>query len=282
MKITLAKAGQLAVSDLESLVGLLGFVCFILKLKRGTLTPLYEFLALVWKMGLGPQGRGQPTRRFVNALNKWAERLVSAHGAPITVVLPSVEPLHAGQRTLVWYGDAAVEGTNFPGLCGFAHGLVWVLRLSPRLLEEMRKYITALEFLVLIGNLMIYGATVPAGVRVLLQSDSLVSVRVLGRVEFKLKESAKAPLMRYLLGVLQARPEYQRLKEQLWIGQAFGEGNNLADNGSRGDLAILVNTCDQLGAKLRWQTVPQAFMQILEDTAAFASKLKDEPGLRAP
>jgi hypothetical protein len=280
LKLNVATSGHLAICDYESLVGMLGFVCFILKLNRSTMTALYEPLKL--KGVSGPQSRVIPSRKLVNVWNKWAERLVTAHGAPITVALPSVEPIYSGKRTFVWYGDAAVKGTRFPGLCGYSHGVAWLFKLTARHLRLLQKYISALEFLVLIGNIMMYGASIPAGVLVLMQSDSLVSVRVLGRVEWRLKDNVKSPLMRYLLGVLQARPEYMRLKEQLVLGQVYGEGNNLADNGSRGDIDIMTNTCHQLGVKLRWLEVPEAFNQVIEATLHFAETLQDGAGLRAP
>jgi tRNA U34 2-thiouridine synthase MnmA/TrmU len=102
------------------------------------------------------------------------------------------------------------------------------------------------------------------------QSDSLVSTLVLT------KEAAKSEIMVYLMQVLDERPEFSKLKQCTSNQHVYGEGNPLADNGSRGDLELMASTCEQIGVKAHRLPVPSAFSQIVEKAVKFAEQLKAE------
>jgi site-specific DNA-cytosine methylase len=273
LKLVEACSGKMLLEDYEKLVGLLGFIRFVLKLKHSTMSVCYEPLKDKYDASKGPGSRVLNTVRRVKVWHAWIDRLLSVHGAPATVVLPDAPPAEPSVRQLVWSGDAAMEGTKYPGMCGYAHGAFWVFKLRKRHLAAM--HITAWEFMTIIGNFMIFGALAPKQrLELLIQTDSLVSALVLN------KEAAKSPIMVYLMDVLMGRPEFDRVKECVTIGHAWGEGNPLADNGSRGDLVTLVNTCEQLGVKATRVEVPAAFVNVIEAAVQFAEQLKAE--VRAP
>jgi predicted dienelactone hydrolase len=87
-------------------------------------------------------------------------------------------------------------------------------------------------------------------------------------------------ILRLITPSSMGRPEFDRVKECVTIGHAWGEGNLLADNGSRGDLVTLVNTCEQLGVKATRVEVPAAFVNVIEAAVQLAEQLKAE--VRAP
>lgn len=63
-------------------------------------------------------------------------------------------------RLLVWYGDTAVKGTSKPDLAGYCHRLYWVYPLLEKHTQAL--HIGALEFLVTLDNLIMFGSLLPA------------------------------------------------------------------------------------------------------------------------
>jgi hypothetical protein len=113
---------------------------------------------------------------------------------------------------------------------------------------------------------MIFGPSLHgADFRILLQSDSLVSVDTI-------KDTAKSPMLTYLHQVLLARPEVQRLGGLTDVGQVYGEGNTITDHGSRGRLQLLLDTCEQLGVQTVQLPVPEAFVRLINCAVEAAQK----------
>ena len=62
-------------------------------------------------------------------------------------------------RYFDWFSGAAIRGTYFPALRGYAHGLEWVFPLTTRMLLLLP--IPVLEFLVLRVQVIIMGSLLP-------------------------------------------------------------------------------------------------------------------------
>lgn len=268
VQLVQAAAGALTVEDYQKLVGLLGFIRFALGLPKWQLAIAFEPMRKGGEAQQGLQTVVKATPRRCKTWRHWALQMLNAHGAPCTMALPSAaeQELQRARRVFVWYGDAAVKGTKSPALAGYAHGSYWVFRLHRRHTKAL--HIGALEFLVLLGNLMILGNVLPDAsegqLAVLLQSDSLVSVYDLA------DQAAKSPIMIHIHEAIRNRPEFQRLAPRLVLGHVWGEGNPLADNLSRGSLDIFVRTCRVLGVKPTKLHIPQAFVRLVEAAVEFA------------
>jgi hypothetical protein len=173
-------------------------------------------------------------------------------------------------RAFVFFQDAAVEGTNFPALGAYSHGVYWVFPISDKVLKLLS--IAPLELLALLGSIVIFGPTMPTpGWRhkyeILLQSDSLTST-------WKLQEGGgKAPIMEFIFDLLISSDEYNRLKPVLTLGHVFGEGNPMADNLSRGDLKLFMRTCELLDVTPRRLEPSAAFHNMVRQVCEYAATL---------
>jgi hypothetical protein len=264
--LALCISGRQTFDPYRKMFGLISYVRYVLNLPASTVSAVKQPLRGEHEAGLGGACTIRVTNGRVKQWVAWADRMVSAHGAPITrsIRLALDLPFELDMRMFVWHGDAAILGTNFPALAGYAQGLYWVLPLSTRQLEILQKYITVLELLVVLGNFMVFGPLLHGDhFRVLLQSDSLVSCYVLS-------SAASADLLVSVHNYMLAQPEVQRLADKTDVGQVYGEGNTLTDNLSRGEMDLFFRNCVQLGVKPIRLDVPAAFIQILDAIATEA------------
>ena len=262
-----AIAGKSQFEGYRKLVGLISFIRYILKLRRRTMNMVNEPLKGTHEAAGGNATTIKNSTARVNQWNEWITRMQTAHGAPCTVAMPNAAAPEKHSRLHVWYMDAAIKGTTQPGIAGYSHGMYFVFRLHKRHIEEL--HATALEFLAIIACFLIFGGMAAKPSEVLLQSDSLVSACVLS------DDAAKAPIMVYLFNVLIERAEYQALEDRAYIGQTKGEGNQLSDNLSRGDVALMIETCRNLGFAPRQLPVPAIFNHIVEKAVQKAREFKE-------
>jgi hypothetical protein len=78
--------------------------------------------------------------------------------------------------------------------------------------------------------------------------------------------------MVYVHKLLVERPEFQRLKPCLALGQCWGEGNPLADNLSRGDMTTFLDTCAALGVKPKLMRVPTLLTHLMNKVVRFVTE----------
>ena len=81
-------------------------------------------------------------------------------------------------RYFVWFTDAAIKGTYFPALGGYAHGLEWVFPLTARI--PLLLPIPVLGFLALLARVIIMGSLLsdlahPATYEILVGTNSVTS-----------------------------------------------------------------------------------------------------------
>ena len=267
--LCVAASGHQAFSEYQNLIGLLGFTQYALGLEKRTMNICYEPMAE--GCANGPRSKVVANTRRKQAWTQWAERLIKSNGAPCNNAIDETpNTLPSTVHVFVWYGDAAIKGTSRPAMGAYSHSLYWVFYLSSRHTKHL--HISALEFLTIIGQLIIFGnkMPMPSGTckyQILIQSDSLNATMDLT------EEAKKSPIMQYIHDKMLQRPEYQRLKYVLQAGHIWGEGNSITDDLSRGDLQLAIDTCTMLGVKPKELPVPSTFTQLVNDCVEKAISL---------
>ena len=240
-----------------------------LGLERNTMSICYEPMAE--GCANGPRSKVVANTRRKQAWTQWAERLIKSNGAPCNNAIDEIpNTLPSAVHVFVWYGDAAIKGTSRPAMGAYSHSLYWVFYLSGRHTKHL--HISALEFLTIIGQLIIFGnkMPMPSGTckyQILVQSDSLNATMDLT------EKAKKSPIMQYIHEKMLQRPEYQKLKDVLQAGHIWGEGNSITDDLSRGDLQLAMDTCTMLGVKPKELPVPSTFTQLVNNCVEKAISL---------
>ena len=200
----------------------------------------------------------------------WSSRLVQTHGATVDRLFrdqkdgANVPAPVRSLRYFVWFTDAAIKGTHFPALGGYAHGLEWVFPLTTRMLLLLP--IQVPEFLALLAQVIIMGSLLPdpahpATYEVLVGTDSVTSA-------WKLQtQHGSSQVMSIVLDIFLDRPEFQRLRRVIRLGHVYGEGNPLADNISRGDMQLFTTPATSLGSNQRDWKFQLSFTSSLNTSA---------------
>jgi site-specific DNA-cytosine methylase len=274
-------SGTMEVAQYRSIVGLLEWARFALGIQSTQMYQLYGPMKKGQELSQGPTTLVRATKERVAQWRRWANLISTACFAAASMALGGRPAPQLTSKVHVWHGDAAIRGTNHPGLCGFWAGLFWIFKLQPRHIKYL--HITALELLTVLGNFLIFGPMLDllddealAQVTILIQCDSLVSTMVLigkpGAVA--LKSTAKSPLMQYVHQLLVDLPQYRRLQEVTVAGHEWGEGNILSDAGSRGREDKLLALCELLSIKARKVEIPEEVTHTLERAVRFAMELQ--------
>ena len=280
--IVTAAAGLLNVEEYHKLAGLINFACSALSLPASTMSIFWEPMRKGFE-----KDEGSPSTTLIRSTARrrthwqiWSSRLVQTHGATVDQLFRDQKdganvpaPLRS-LRYFVWFTDAAIKGTHFPALGGYAHGLEWVFPLTTRMLLLLP--IPVLEFLALLAQVIIVGSLLPdpahpATYEILVGTDSVTSA-------WKLQtQHGSSQVMSIVLDIFLDRPEFQRLRRVIRLGHVYGEGNPLADNISRGDMQLFHHTCSLLGVKPKRLEVPVIFHQLIEHVCDEAALLADQP-----
>lgn len=276
-QLTLATAatGKLPVAEYRSIVGLIEWARFGLMMPPGCTSALYGPMRRGGELGEGPATWVRPTDQRLALWKKWANLMMTATFAPAAQTA-NVTPTIA-RRLVVWHADAAIRGTKYPALCGFWAGLYWVFPLPKRLLNRL--HITALELLAQLGNFLVFGPMLRMlspdtlqRMTVLLQCDSLVSTQVLtantGRHRLSLTESgARSPVLKHIHEAMLENEEVKRLQQSVVVGHIYGEGNVMADAGSRGNIDLLHQLCGLCGLRPKRVPIPAEITHAAERAA---------------
>lgn len=265
-----AMAGTILFRDYEKMAGLICFARYSLNLPKSSLGKIFAPMRKGAEKDQGASQRIRNSKDRVKSWEAWLQRVISAHGAPATWALHSppkaLSPVH---RVVVWHQDAAVEGTGYPALGAYSHGLYWLLPLDDATVSILS--IAPLELLAILGSIIIFGSLMPVpsdvcDYTILLQSDSLTSTWRLQN------QGGKSDVMGFIHDLMVTRPEYLRLKSVLSIGQVYGEGNPLADNLSRGDMNLFFYTCRLLNVRPRELKVPAIFKLLVQKVCEHAAQ----------
>jgi ribA/ribD-fused uncharacterized protein len=267
--LALASSGHQSFEEYNKLVGLLGFTQYALSLPKAFMRPIYEPMADGYKNG--PRSRVKSDSRRRSAWSEWSARLIKSNGAPCTNAVDFIsKPLPSTVHVFVWYGDAAIKGTSKPAMGAYAHSLYWVFNLTKKHLDNL--HISALEYLTILGELIIFGNMLPTPSDtckfiVLIQSDSLNAALDLT------DDAKKSPIMQFIYDKMVERPEYHRLKHVIKGGHIWGEGNSITDDLSRGDLQLAIDTCTMLGVQPKRLPIPSAFVHLVNECVDHAISL---------
>ena len=275
-------AGLLNVEEYTKLAGLVNFACGALSLPASAMSIFWEPMRKGFEKDRGPAAvtlvESTPRRR--THWDIWSKKLVNTHGATVDqlfkddkkgAVLPA--PLRS-KRYFTWFTDAAIRGTHFPALGGYAHGLLWVFPLTKRMLQWLA--IPVLEFVALLFQVIIVGTllpdpTNPSTYEVVVGTDSITSA-------FKLqRQHGSSQVMSIVLDIFLGRPEFKRIQRVLTLAHVYGEGNPLADNISRGDMQLFRHTCSLLQVTPKTLVVPVVCHQLIEHICAEAELLGQQP-----
>jgi site-specific DNA-cytosine methylase len=277
--LTQASTGTLEVSAYRSIVGLLEWARFALGIESSSMYQMYGPMQKGGELSQGPTTWVRATEPRKAQWRKWSNLLAQMCFASAEMVLGGRPTPPPTGRVHAWHGDAAIKGTNFPGLCGFWKGLYWIFELTPRHLKYL--HISALELITVLANFMIFGPLLRLQdqealeqLTILIQSDSLVSTSILtGRpsgVGLAPNGAAKSPLMQHIHQVFQESPDFLRLHDCVVVGHEWGEGNILSDAGSRGREDKLLAMCQSMGIKAKRLTIPTELTHLLERAVRFA------------
>jgi hypothetical protein len=268
--LTEAMAGTIVFRDYEKVAGLISFARFALNLPKGTLNKIFSPMQRGAEKDQGAAQRIRNTKDRVKVWELWTQRVLSAHGAPANWAIENPpDTLGPSHRVVVWHQDAAIEGTEYPALGAYAHGMYWIMPLERWMLEVLT--IAPLELLAILGSLIVFGGLMPAPsdlakYSILIQSDSLTST---WRLQ---SQHGQSEVMSFIHNILVTRQEYGQLQTALCIGQVYGEGSPLAGNLSRGDMNLFFHTCRLLGVKPRRLQVPAIFQQLVQKTCEYAKQ----------
>ena len=276
--IVVAAAGKLNMEDYTKLAGLVNFACSALSLPASAMSIFWEPMRRGFEKDSGPPASTvvKSTSRRRTHWDIWSKRLVNTHGATVDQLFKDDKhgstvpaPLR-GKRCFVWFTDAAIKGTHFPALGGYAHGLLWVFPLTKRMLTLLP--IPVLEFLALLAQVIIVGSLLPdpsnpPTYEILVATDSVTSA-------WKLQsQHGSSQVMSIVLDIFLGRQEFQRLRRVITLAHVYGEGNPLADNISRGDLDLFKHTCSLLHVTPKELDVPVIFHQLIEHVCEEAELL---------
>jgi hypothetical protein len=212
---------------------------------------------------LGPAVQVTADAQTRKAAADWIEVLNTRYGVFCISAVedePRALPSAANGVTCIASGDAAKSGAPKPGLAGYMHGLVWVLRLFAE--DHTGIYqipITALELITVALNILIFGPLMPRTVSVtpVFLTDSDTSVTNLS------EDSAKAALQRLIVSWLHDRPEYKAIEARALIGQNFGHVNIVGDGLSRGYDELIAELAAQMNLRLTYLELPDAAYEIM-------------------
>ena len=152
----------------------------------------------------------------------------------------------------------------------YSHSLYWVFNLTTKHIDNL--HISALEYLAILGELVIFGNMLPAPSDtckfvILVQFDSL-------NASLDLTDDAKkSPIMQFIYNKMIERHEYHRLRHAIRAGHVWGEGNSITDDLSRGDLHLALDTCSMLGVKPRELPIPKVFVHLVSECVDHAIRL---------
>ena len=196
---------------------------------------------------------------MVQKLNEWLDILRSIGGVHFAECLNPAPPSGAARLHLAVYGDAALEGEGEAGLGGYAHGLYWQLYIYGRWKQLP---ISVLEFVALIGNVLVFEPIVIGRAMATFYTDSKNCFDVL------LNSKSRAKLMQMAHEYLLKLPAYQRLKTRAAIEHVYGPANPAADAVSRGKMEFFLELCKQLGVQPRQLEVPIEVKHLLDQLCA--------------
>ena len=240
-EIELALTSQMTAGAWRSMVGFLHSLLDCITRDPTFMHHLSSVMRAGGELERGTTTKVAPTEGHVRSLTRARGLLLSCAGSSM---LTHVQPDAVGKHvaSLIARSDAAVEGTPDPGLSGWLYERWWRYDMP----EARRVHPQAIHEAVASGaNLMMWEQETRHAPDVVLEADALATAQAhgLGRL--------KSEGMQLVVGRIF---ELQLSRKQMRAQHGNGEGNPLADAGSRGYFDVIEKLGAQLG--LRVQRVP--------------------------
>lgn len=160
------------------------------------------------------------------------------------------------------YGDASGPEAEYQAMAGYMHGFYWELPVKP---EWKHLHITTLEFLCLLGHLLVFGRLLRSGVRVVMHTDAVTSAMKL------LGGRGKSEVMEMVRSAICSHPLMNKFRSDLIVQHVWGAANVMADAHSRAYKNVIVTVARQLGVRSIECPVPSEFVLFVDKVARFAT-----------
>jgi len=218
----------------------------------------------------GPAGlvRVDPLMRGV--LRRWHKLILNCPGCATAAAASPTAWAPTTRRHRI-RSDAALLGTEAPGLGGWLDGEWWCVPLDSVPGLELLD-IPHLEFLAAAVAILVWARRLQHAELVELETDALATA-------ISLTARAKSPKMQVILDELLRRELYKLLAQRLRIVACMGAGNPLADAASRGYAETLGAITGALGIEARKVELPTEARQFLTDVLDKLAALRPGGGL---
>ena len=199
---------------------------------------------------------------LARTLRKWEQQLLFFPGSVMLAAVRRSPPPREARR-LFLRSDAAVEGTEHPGLGGVLLSSWWRFALSGVLLELPM----AIHEQVAYGtNFVVYAQALAHAPLIAAEADASATPMAVGG-------RARADGMREVSELITSLPQYRAVAKRLVMDHAFGAGNVLADASSRGYIDVLEMLGAQLGMQMQQRQLDRDALRFL--ATAYARVLRE-------
>ena len=234
--------GKCSVEDAEKLIGLLNHLVCVMLLPYHVMYGMYSILDEARLLQLAHADMAPLPAQAAKSVARWIDRVGSTAGcSALAAAFHSSLPLSSTVISRI-YQDAAVEGTNYPGICGNFYRYYYILALTA---EWRRLPIVALEFAGPIISLMTFSHLLPDAPQALIMDALVVPIILASRAR------DASPMMQFFHQKFLALPIVVDLGQLLMAGQTYGGRNVVTDAGSRGREQELIDLLRHMG----WQAV---------------------------
>jgi len=263
--------GSITAGKYRELLGLLVHLLFMI----GGDTTLLHHIFRPFRRGEemdtgGPAAIVQVDPLMRGVLRRWHFAILNQPGCAAAAAASPTAWSPALRRHRV-RADAALLGTEAPGLGGWYDGEWWCVPLSSDArLADLD--IPHLEFLASCVAILVWARRLERAELVELETDALATA-------FALSERTRSPRMQVILDALLARAAYKALARRLIITACMGAGNPLADAASRGYAETLSIISGALGFVPRKVELPAEAQQFLSDALDKLAALRPGGGL---
>ena len=239
------KRGQLRIADLAKLEGLLEHFRFVTQLPPPCMYGIRDAHFAADHTRLGPAELARPSARTAGAIARWRHSISNVAGSLLLAAISAEAATPWAGRAIghaEWHlsSDAALAGTEQPGLGGYMYGRWWCVPLDAALI---RLAIVVLELMALAVNVIVFADQLAAAKRIVLEIDALSA-------QLALKSGgAHSDDLQVVHEEMLKLPELKAIAPRATARHTFGEGNPASDAASRGKRAFLSQLCRRLGVR---------------------------------
>ena len=233
-----ALAGKLQVGDYRRLLGFLVSLLFMMGGDKRLLHHIFRPVKPGEELDHGPATLVYVDELMRPTLERWLGLIMDVPGAAMLSAFAPTPPPSTTPRHRI-RADAALEGTNNPGLGGWLYGHWFAVAIADHPGLELLD-IPHLEFLAAGISIITFAQLLTGASLVCIETDALATASSLTRRAF-------TPIMQAILDALLEAHEYTDLAPRLLVAHCSGAGNPMADAASRGYSSTLAALSEALG-----------------------------------